>query len=98
LNYLLINLASHLLPIGFQQAQPILCPWIQSLCFLLAFNGWQSRRNLPQDVIEEGQSVNPPLISPCGDFFLVSNIHLLFTALFFPLSSHIHNLFPISTE
>jgi hypothetical protein len=28
----------------------------------------------------------------------VSNSHLLFTALFFPLSSHIYNLFLISTD
>jgi hypothetical protein len=43
LNYLLISLASLLLSIDFLQAQPILCPWIQSLCLLLVFNRWQSR-------------------------------------------------------
>jgi hypothetical protein len=97
LNYLLINLASLLLSIGFLQARPILSPWIQSLCLLLAFNRWQSRTP-PQDEIGERQSVNPPLIAPCGDFFLVSNSYLLFTAFFLPLSSHIYKLFLISTD
>jgi hypothetical protein len=67
LNYLLISPASVLLSIGFLQPQPILCPWIQSLCLLLAFNRWQSR-NPPQDVIGERQSMNPPLFVPSGDF------------------------------
>jgi hypothetical protein len=32
---------------------------------------------------------------PCWEFFLVCNSHLLFTELFFPLSSHIYNSFLI---